>query len=247
MELKTLVLGIILAVSIFAVKSGIGMYYLTVHLKGRKRRIWAFLGSAISYGLLFMIAFFLIRWLSQIALFPLFNKILKFGMPLHFSLAFGMLIWAVYLLKRDHTHTVSKAFLTLVIPCPVCMTVVLLITGFVLTYFPKHGGWALVGVYGVYLLLQLLTMGGFALLRHVSRMEADRALGWGMLLIASYFILTVLVAPQMGGLNKIYRIATYKGEVALLKFHWIIAVWLTMALTFLAGLFFGMFKLKRSK
>ena len=247
MELKSLILGIVLAVSIFAVKSGIGMYYLVQHAKTWRGRIWLFLGSALSYGLLFAGAFFLLRWLDKGALFPLFSRILTYGMPLHFALAFGMLVWAVYLLKRDHTHPASKAFLTLVVPCPVCMTVILLITGFILSAFPKNGGLALAGVFAIYLVIQGLTMLTFSLWQKLGRMDPDRTLGWGMLFIAGYFILTVLIAPQMGDLNKIYRIANYKGEAELLKFNWIIAVWATVAMTFIAGWFLRMWRLKRSK
>ncbi len=247
MELKSLILGIVLAVSIFAVKSGIGMYYLVAHVKSRRWRTWIFLGSAVSYGLLFVAAFFLLKWLNQVALFPFFNKILKYGMLLHFALAFGMLLWAVYLLKRDHTHTTSKAYLTLVVPCPVCMTVILLITGFVLSAFPKNGGRVLIGVFGIYLLIQLATMGVFALWQKAGRMDPDRTLGWGMLLIAGYFILTVLIAPQMGYLSKIYRIANYKGETELLTRNGIIAVWATIALTFALGWAFRTLRLKRKK
>lgn len=247
MELKSLILGIVLAVSIFAVKSGIGMFYLAAHVENRKRRIWIFFGSAVSYGLLFLAAFFLLKWLNQVALFPLFNRVLKYGMPLHFVLAFGMFLWAVYLLERDHTHSTSKAYLTLIVPCPVCMTVVLLITGFVLAYFPKNGGIALAGVYLVYLVIQALTMGVFALWQKAGRMDPDRTLGWGMLLIAGYFILTVLIAPQMGDLSKIYRIATYKGETELLTRNGIVAVWATIAFTFALGWAFRTLRLKRKK
>lgn len=245
MELKSLILGIVLAVSIFAVKSGIGMVYLVAHVKDRKRRTWVILGSAVSYGLLFVAAFFLLRWLNRVALFPLFNKILKYGMPLHFALAFGMLVWAVYLLKRDPTPTTSKAYLTLVVPCPVCMTVILLITGFVLAYFPKNGGIALAGVYVIYLVIQFATMGIFAVWQRAGDGDPDRMLGWGMLLIAGYFILTVLIAPQMGDLSKIYRIANYKGETDLLTRNGIIAVWATIAFTFALGWIFRTLRLKR--
>jgi len=247
MELKSLILGIILAVAIFAVKSGIGMYYLVTLMESRRRRVWIFSGSAVSYGLLFVAAFFLLRGLHQVALFPFFNKILKVGMPIHFALAFGMLVWAVYLLKRNHIHTSSKAFLTLIIPCPVCMTVILLITAFVLSLFPERGGFVLTGVFGVYLVIQFLTILVFSTWQKISRMDADRVLGWGMLIIAGYFILTVLIAPQMGDLGKIYRIATYKGETELLKLNWIIAVWTTVCLAFVAGWVLRTWRLRRSR
>ena len=78
-------------------------------------------------------------------------------------------------------------------------------------------------------------------------MDADRVLGWGMLLIAGYFILTVLMAPQMGDLGKIYRIATYKGETELLKLNWIIAVWASVCLAFVAGWVLRMWRLRRRR
>lgn len=245
MELKSLILGIVLAVSIFAVKSGTGVYYLTARMEDRRRRIWVNLGSALSYGLLFLAAFFLLKGLHRIALFPLFNRILKYGMPLHFALAFGMLIWGIYLLKRTSNRRTSKAYLTLILPCPVCMTVILLITGFVLSYFPKDGGRALMGVFGVYLAIQIVTVGAFSFWQKAGQTDPDRTLGWGMLLIAGYFILTVLIAPQMGGLSKIYRIATYKGDTELLTRHWIIAVWTTLGLTFAVGVILKTLWLKR--
>jgi len=247
MELKSLILGIVLAVSIFAVKSGMGMTYLAARMKNRKRRVWIFLGSALSYGLLFVAAFFLLKWLNQVALFPLFNKVMKYGMPLHFFLAFGMLVWAVYLLKRDHAYHTSRAFLLLVVPCPVCLTVVVLITAFIMAYFPKSSGLALAGVYVIYLVIQGVTMLVFSLWQKISQMDSDRILGWGMLLIAGYFILTVLIAPQMGDLKNIYRIATYKGETELLKLHWTMAVWLAVTLTFAAGVVLRMRHIKRRK
>ena len=247
MELKSLIVGIILAVSIFAVKSGIGIYYIATHQREWKRRILTFLGSALSYGLLFIAAFLFLKWLNQVSLFPIFTRILRFGMPLHFALAFGMLAWAVYLLKRPASHRVSKAFLTLIVPCPVCMTVVVLITAFVMAYFPAHGRLVLLGVYGLYVVIQGFTLVAFTVWQKISRMDPDRALGWGMLLIAGYFILTVLMAPQMGDLRKIYRIATYKGELEMLKMNWNVAVWSIVLLTFGAGWVIRAWRLRRSK
>jgi len=247
MELKSLIIGVLLAVSIFAMKSGVGIYYLTANMVSKKGRGLVFAMSALSYGLLFAGAFYLLRWLNHLALFPLFNKILKYGMPLHLALAFGMLVWSFYLLKRDHSHNTSKAFWMLIIPCPVCMTVVLLITAFIMAYFPKHGGGFLTGAYGIYLVIQAGIAFILFRLQKVSRIAPDRILGWGMLLIASYFILTVLIAPQMGGLNKIYRIANYKGDVELLKLNWVITVWATIAATFFIGLILRMLRIRGRK
>ncbi len=247
MELKSLIVGIILAVSIFAVKSGIGIYYIATHQSEWKGRVLTFLGSALSYGLLFIAAFLFLKWLNQVSLFPIFNRILKFGMPIHFALAFGMLGWAMYLLKRPESHRVSKAFLTLIVPCPVCMTVVVLITAFVMAYFPKHGELALLGVYGLYVVIQGLTLAAFTAWQRLSHTEPDRALGWGMLLIAGYFILTVLMAPQMEDLKKIYRIATYKGDTEMLKLNWTLTVWSIVLVTFAMGWVIRMWRLKRSR
>ncbi len=247
MEIKTLILGILMAVFIFAVKSGCGMYYMMARMKSWKGRGGIFLLSALSYGALFLGSYHLLRFLKHVALFPFFEKIINIGMPLHFALAFGMIVWAVLLLKGTASHTHSRAYLLLVVPCPVCLTVILLITAFIMAYFPKNGGELLGVTFGIYLVVQSGIVFALFGLQNVARWDSGRVLGWGMLLIASYFILTVLVAPQMTGLEKIYRIATYKGDSNMLKSNLIVAVWGTLGATFFLGMIGRMLRIRRKK
>jgi len=247
MELKSLLLGILMAVFIFSIKSGVGMYYLMTNMKTWRGRGGAFLLSALSYGMLFLGSFHLFRFLKHVVLFPFFARIIRIGMPLHFALAFGMMVWSVLLLKGTASHKHSRAFWLLVVPCPVCLTVILLITAFMMSYFPKNGGELLILTFGIYLLVQAGIVLILFSVQSAGRLDPGRVLGWGMLLIASYFVLTVLVAPQIGGLDKIYRIAMYNGETELLKTNWVVTVWVTLGATFFLGMIARMLRIRRKK
>ena len=51
MELKSLLLGLVFTFSVFAFKSGAGVYYLLAAKPGKARRRLQMLGFAVSYGM----------------------------------------------------------------------------------------------------------------------------------------------------------------------------------------------------
>jgi len=136
-------------------------------------------------------------------------------MLVHMVMAALMAIWGVVLLKRHHAHAAtSRGWLLLVLPCPVCATVILFSAAFFVSLFPDGRGWVIPGLYMAFVVISLLAMGGVHLLRRRRAQPSEAFLGGAMLLMAAYFILSVTVMPQFADLDSVYRLAHYQTDKA---------------------------------
>jgi predicted transporter len=125
-----------------------------------------------------------------------------------------LMIWGLVLLrKNDGFRNDSKGWLMLAIPCPVCMIVILFSVGFLITLFPDAPGSVAVVFYLAFLLINLLTMGAIYFYRKTSTISPEYLLGGAMMLIAAYFFLSVTIIPQFDDVEKVYRLAMYKGRM----------------------------------
>jgi predicted transporter len=168
-------------------------------------------------------------------------------MAIHVLMAAGLGAWGIYLLRWGKKAKGTYGWLALVVPCPVCMTVIFLSVAFLLSVFPKSGYAAVAGLYLGYMAIVLLTVIGMRIRTKRFGTPEDSTLGAGMLVLAAYFILTVVVAPPFGDVDKIYRLAAYEGEKAsvITENSAIFAV--LMAACFLTGFFSTQRKWKRRK
>ena len=214
MGLKTLLIGVVFAMGIFALKSGVGLHYLLARKGGRGRKCGFFTLYALVYLVLFFVSAEVVGKIDLLAHFDKVQQWLQSGMLLHVIMAAGLGVWGIALLKgkdriADHG---SHGWLALVVPCPVCLTVVFMSTAFMMSYFPDAGYLAVLWAYTVFMGIVLITVLAMTLwgVRSSGSPEAD--MGAAMVIIAVYFFLSVIIMPQFGDLKEIYRIAGYQGD-----------------------------------
>ena len=217
MELKTLFIGIVFTMGIFAVKSGVGIHYLLTRKAGGKSRL-AFLSF---YGLVYLFLFFscayIIQRIDVIAYFETVQRFLKYGMALHVLMAGGVLVWGVLLLKDSGKSVKGKhAWLAMVFPCPVCITVIFLSLSFLISYFPDAVHMMAISAYLAFMGIALTTVITMALWQNNARIAPELTMGTAMVLISIYFLLSIIVLPQFGNVSRIYRLATYQGETQMM-------------------------------
>lgn len=213
MGLKTLLIGVVFAMGIFALKSGVGLHYLITRRGTRLQKCLYFMLYAAVYMVLFFASAEAVRRIDLPAHFDRVQQFLQSGMLLHIIMAAALAVWGLALLKgrdRINPHG-SYGWLALVVPCPVCLTVVFMSTAFMMSYFPNAGYVAVLWTYLAFMAIVLVTVLGMTLwgIRSGESPEAD--MGAAMLMIAVYFFLSVIIMPQFGDLKEIYRIAAYQG------------------------------------
>lgn len=210
---KSLILGVIFGIGLFAVKSGVGLSYLVSRRERFRGKILALLLFAGIYGLLFGMTALVLHHIDPVRHLAAIQTFLQSGMLVHMVMAGLMAIWGVVLLKRHHTPgAMSRGWLLLVVPCPVCAAVILFSAAFVVSLFPDSRESVIWGLYLVFVLISLSTMGILRLLRRRMVQPSEAFLGGAMLLMAVYFILSVTVMPQFADLDSVYRLACYHAE-----------------------------------
>ncbi|MCF8126964.1 MAG: DUF2162 domain-containing protein [Deltaproteobacteria bacterium] len=213
MELKTLFIGIVFAMGIFAVKSGVGIHYLlTQKGEGKNRFTYLSLYSLV-YLFLFLSCAYAIERIDIIAYFETLQKFIKYGMVLHVLMAGGLLIWGILLLKSSGMSSKGKhAWVALIVPCPVCITVIFLSLSFLISYFPNAVHVAAISAYLAFMTIVLITLTVMIFWRSNSKEKPELTVGTAMVLISIYFFLSIIIMPQFGNVGRIYRLAAYDGE-----------------------------------
>ena len=210
MELKSLILGLVLAVGIFAFKSGCGLHYWL----SQRKRIGVRIGILLGFGLLYL-ALFVGSWhvhqhIDLMRHFDLLQTFFESGMVIHVAVAAGLLIWGLALLKeRPDAGKRSLGWVALAVPCPVCAVVIFLVSRFLVSYFPDASRSAVLGAYLVFMAISLLTIGCLTVWSRWADARPESSLGAAMLFIAGYFCLSVLLIPRFGDLSEVYRLAVH--------------------------------------
>jgi predicted transporter len=140
----------------------------------------------------------------------------------------------------------TKAWLALVIPCPVCLSIILMALAGLVLYFPDNA----LAATGLLYLAFLGVAGGAGLGMILGRggdsEPLEHTLGLVMILIAAYFILSALVMPQFSDVGRVYRIASYAKEDT---FRWgagAFALLSSLAVLLTLGFFLGRRDSRRS-
>jgi predicted transporter len=121
----------------------------------------------------------------------------------------------------------------------VCLSVIIMSLSCLALYFPHQAG------AGAFLLfLGFVVAAGLAgLLMIIGRVgvneDLERVLGLTMLLIGSYFMISALVLPQFGQIDRIYRLAAYSNQRETVSFAGEVWVVVGLVLLSLAGFFWG--------
>ena len=107
------------------------------------------------------------------------------------------------LLKRGRGHDAgSRGWLLLVIPCPVCASVILFSVAFFISLFPDQRRWAAAGLYLAFVGIAFFSLAVIGIFRRGRSGCAETHLGGAMLLMAAYFLLSVTVVPQFADLER---------------------------------------------
>ena len=212
MVYQNLVLGILFSIGLFAVKSGVGIhYFISVQSRMRHKTV-GFLLFALTYFIIFSAIAFILAKIDIVGHLVAIQTFIKSGMLIHLIMAGMLMVWGVILLKRDSSNSQkSKGWMLLAVPCPVCLIVIFFSAGFLITCFPDTPKTAVLILYFVFILINLITIAILTRLQHKRKIEPEFLLGAIMLLIAVYFFISVTVMPQFADIDTIYRMAQYKG------------------------------------
>lgn len=238
MEFKSLVLGLCLSVGAFALKAGAGLGYVLADGRPLPVQGLRCAGFAGIYGLVFAASAWIIGHVDLTAHLATLSLWFKSGMTLHLILAVLVMAWGVGLVKsgppgRHKPEKRSRTWLALVLPCPVCVSVILLSGGFLRTLYP---GEVLVWLwfYGGFVILALTAA---VTVSRLARGRAETVLGSLMIYISGYFILMVLLVPQWADLGRIYRLGLTAGTGVSNPWSGGLAVILVSAAAFCLGFF----------
>jgi predicted transporter len=245
MVLKSLILGVLCSVGVFAVKSGVGLSYCFAGA-GRMR---AKVGSAALFSLMYLLVFagvgLMLQRVDLVNHLDALQRWLQSGMLVHLVIASLMIGWGVMLLKnsKDRSGT-SRGWLLLAMPCPVCFAVILFSAAILFSYSPEHVLRTGLLFYLVFMAISLLTPVVVHLLGRRTSGSPDGFLGGAMLLIAFYFLLSATIMPQFSELDQVYRMASYHGETQTVDVRSAVKVALLVVAVFLAGCGYSIKKIR---
>ena len=212
-ETAGIALGLAMALGIFSFKTAVGEYCFCSRQIPFPKKIRFLLLTWGAYALLFAAAFLL---LERIDLFRLAGDsagFLRTGVVLHLILCAGLMIWGIRLLCREKADRPdpSCGWLLLTVPCPVCASSVFLVCAFARMLFPGSLPilfWAVPLFFLLSNLLFLLFLSGTAKWMKLPPLVLT---GRMMIMIALYFFLILLIAPQFESAGRLYAVARSSG------------------------------------
>jgi predicted transporter len=248
MELKSLFLGLTFTIGVFAIKTGVGMHYIFAQRRSVKGRIFFICGFAFTYLCMFFVSYLILRKINISDYYTAFQGFFRSGMYIHFFMAAGLIVWGIYLLKKEgRVQGGSKAFWAMIIPCPVCTSVVFLTTAFLVAYFPNSALPAVIYGYLFFIAITFFTMLILTFWEMKAEATPEHTLAAAMLLIAVYFIVSIIIMPQFTDIDTIYRIASYRGEKGSLNRHDILVLSAAVLALFLTGYLIMKRKMRREQ
>ena len=129
----------------------------------------------------------------------------------------------------------------MVIPCPVCIMVIFFSAGFLVAFFPDSGNLAVLCAYAGFIIINIAAIVVMSFSKVLSDSTPEAILGSIMLFIAVYFLLSIVILPQFSDLDKIYRLAAYKGEINIINTDQFILYLLVI----ISSILFGFYLMKR--
>ena len=233
---KSLILGVLFSISVFAGKSGIGLAYLLGRTPSWRDKALRLLGFALLYGLVFALAAWGLRVLDPLAHLESIQRFLQSGMQAHLLMAGVMITWGLALLRKPHQHgRTSRGWLLLTLPCPLCATVIVFSLAFGLSLFPDHFSQVAGGLYLAFLVISLMVMGLMLGLGKMTTQSAESLLGGAMVLLGTYFLLSIAILPQFADVDTIYRLARHQSSGQTREVTTLLPLVVLTLLTFLTG------------
>jgi len=124
------VTGILVAFSVFGIKVGMGLGSLIYNRTTQgKKKFFLFFGTSLIYFILFCTLYFCITRFNLLNYLDRIMSMIQYGMLLHLAVALGLLFWGTGLLLQNPAEKKNRlpgSVLLLILPCPVCATVILL-------------------------------------------------------------------------------------------------------------------------
>lgn len=250
MEMKSLMIGMVFSVSVFALKSGVGLYYCLAGTNSRRSRAVARGVFAATYFLIFAASGVVLKSLTRIdpgGRLPLILTWMQSGMLIHLLMAGLLLAWGLRLtLEHGTDGGRSRGWLMLVVPCPVCVTVICLSMAFLTAHFTDKPTAAAVGLYLSFLAVSMATAEILAAGETAVKASPDAVLGAAMLLIAAYFLLSVTILPNAADMDGIYRMAAAPADGTASDIQHKIIFSTVAAAAFLSGFGAGVLGIRRT-
>ncbi len=202
--------GVLMAFGIFGVKVGLGLGALLFSQQvTTSRKIICLSGTLSTYLVLFGGMFFLITHFRLLNYLDRFMRLLQYGMWTHLAVALGLFLWGARLILKGpsqssrHSH---RAGLLLLLPCPVCATVVLLNLSMAYTMFSFSPLETTLILFAIFTLIVLMVLGLVFPFRKKVALETS-FLGTAMVFIALYFLITVTISPLYPEIRAAFHMA----------------------------------------
>ncbi len=243
---KSLILGVVFSIGVFAVKCGVGLQYYILKTASKKKKAGVVGLYALAYLLLFLgsrqalVELDLTKHLAAVMAF------MESGMVVHLLMALALALWGIKLLREEKSgRPASRGWLLLVVPCPVCAVVVFMSLGFLIALFPESSWTAALSLFATFILVSGLTLLTASFGGHRSETPPETVLGAAMLLISVYFLLSVTLMPQFADADKIHRLSMSSTDAASRKLPHLVAFAFCVAATFASGFGFTFTKQRR--
>ncbi|EFK09407.1 conserved hypothetical protein [delta proteobacterium NaphS2] len=209
--------GVLVAFSVFGIKVGLGLgaqiYNKTVSMG---KRILIMGGSLFIYLMLFFCLYYVITHFNLLNHLDQFVNVLKYGMVLHLAVAAGLLVWGAKLILEKPGKRESLPFrnsLLLILPCPVCATVILLNLTLAYSLFDLSPLLTTLTLFGIFSGIIFLATAVLFPFRHKIG-SGNAFLGQSMTLVALYFLLVVIIAPVYPEIKAAFAMAVSNSPVS---------------------------------
>ncbi|WP_080797829.1 DUF2162 family putative transporter [Desulfamplus magnetovallimortis] len=256
---KSLILGILFSIGIFAIKSGLGLHYYLSKTPSGKRRAMVLALFFLAYLSLFILSQQLLARIDLVRHMNTIQTFIQSGMLIHLVMAGLLTLWGLHLLRHSQhnfqgeptpnlqsdsdnnfqgeytnkRHT--RAWLMLVIPCPVCVTVIFISLGFMTACFPDTPMLTMLLLFFCFLLINGLTLFIMGAGKWNRNSSPEALLGSAMLLISAYFLLSVTIMPQFADADKVYRLSLSTSEIPFQQIQHLFLFIACVGMTFISG------------
>jgi len=236
MEVKSLLLGFLFTVGIFAVKNGVGLFYSCTANRTAPSKLAVLSVYSFLYFAVFVGAAYALRHMGLIQDVAVLEKLLRSGMLIHVFVSSGLVGWGIWLLKKkEASEGESRGWLALVVPCPICLTAVFLSVAFASSSFPDASFGVAVGAYLIFIGISFASMLSLSFWNRYARVCPDALLGTAMVMIGAYFFLSAAFMPLFNELETVYRIAAYKQDKQQIDWRRWLMIGTVAAFCFAAG------------
>jgi predicted transporter len=209
--------GVLVAFSVFGIKVGLGLgaqvFNKTVFMG---KRILIMCGSILVYLVLFFCLYYVISHFNLLNYLDRLMNMMQWGMLLHLAVAAGLFIWGIKLILEKPGKKESLPFhtsLLLILPCPVCATVILLNLTLAYSLFDLPPLLTTLTLFGFFSgIIVLTTAVLFPFRRRIG--SGSSFLGQSMILIALYFLFVVIIAPIYPEIKAAFAMAVSNSPVS---------------------------------